>query len=115
MPTSKALTRHTYRPEVLGRMQPATALAELLRALFGASAHEQPQFMTLVQAREYTGLSVTFLRRLIRAGQLDAIKDRCYKVRRDDLDNLPRMSELSGIGKRLAAATSVSLAARRSR
>lgn len=113
---NQALARRTLTGEVLGRAHPSNPLADLLRALLGEQK-PPPQFLTLKEAAEHTGLSVTFLRRLIKAGKLPALRDRCYKVRRYDLDNLPRMAEMSKYGQRMlmAASSLRAVAARRSR
>ena len=64
-------------------------------------------YLTLPQASAYTGLSVAFLRRLIRTGKLPVIRDRSLKARRLDLDNLvnadPALSGLSKCGGAPAA------------
>lgn len=83
-----ALARRGLRPQVLRRMSPQDGWADLFRALLGPITPPQPQFLTLKEAAEYTGLSVAFLRRLVRAEILPHIRDRRIKVRRSDLDNL---------------------------
>jgi excisionase family DNA binding protein len=45
-------------------------------------------WLTIAEASEYSGLSVALLRRLVRSGQLQAIRDGAVKVRRVDIDNL---------------------------
>lgn len=52
-------------------------------------------WLTLPDASEYTGLSVAYLRRVIKAGKLPWIRDRAIKVRRADLDNLDSLAELT--------------------
>ena len=42
-------------------------------------------YLTIPEASEYTGLTQTFLRRLIKSGKLTALKDRGWKIRREDL------------------------------
>jgi excisionase family DNA binding protein len=103
---TKALTRRTLHPQVLGRGgRRAVNLLELLQAALRPP--EPPKFLTLQQAAEYTGLSVAFLRRLIERQKLSALRDGATdKVRRADLDNLPDVAELAECGKKLAAATS---------
>lgn len=102
---TRALARHTFRPEVLGRMRPYSPL-DFLRALFAPAVQEQPQFLTVKEASEYIGLSQTFLRRVIRAGHLPHLVDRCTKVRRSDLDNLAIDGGIVATTKKLAAVTS---------
>ena len=67
-------------------------------------APAKPRWLTLDQASEYTGLSRPFLVRLIRAGQLPAIRDRAIKVREADLDNIGNsvsLTELRKCGQRV--------------
>jgi hypothetical protein len=45
-------------------------------------------FLTLPEASEYSGLSMTLLKRKIRSGELAALKDRGWKVRRLDLEKI---------------------------
>jgi excisionase family DNA binding protein len=54
-----------------------------------------PLYLTLPQASAYTGLSMAFLRRLIRDGNLPALRDRSLKVRRLDLDTVNLLPESS--------------------
>lgn len=71
---------------------------DLLRALVTAALRvvsetsETPApmalFLTLEQAAAYCGLSETYLRRQIAAGALKAVKDRGWRIRRADLDEL---------------------------
>lgn len=56
-------------------------------------------WMTIDQAAAYTGLSVTFLRRLVRSGELPSVRDRSTKVRRTDLDNLDISDKVSGLSR----------------
>jgi len=48
----------------------------------------ETSFLALPEAAAVTGLTVAFLRRMIRAGTLTAIKDRGWKIRRKDLEQL---------------------------
>jgi len=48
-------------------------------------ASPTPLFLSVLEAGRYTGLSVPFLKRKIDSGELRAIKDRGWKVRRADL------------------------------
>lgn len=43
-------------------------------------------WLTLTEASKSSGLSVRFLRRLIRAGEIQAVKDRAWKIDRFSLD-----------------------------
>lgn len=45
-------------------------------------------FLTIPEAATHSGLTETYLRRKIQAGELPAFKDRGWKVRRADLDKL---------------------------
>ena len=45
-------------------------------------------FLTLDEAVEYTGLTRAFLKRAIGEGVIEAIKDRSWKVRRSDLEEI---------------------------
>jgi hypothetical protein len=53
-----------------------------------ASRGGETLFLTLTDAAAVSGLSPTFLRRMIRGGTLTAIKDRGWKIRRKDLEAL---------------------------
>lgn len=70
---------------------PAAAIAPLLAAF--SQAFTQPRipqrYMTLEEASEATGLSVRYLRGVIKAGQLQAVKDgRKWKVKPSELASL---------------------------
>ena len=65
------------------------------------AALPKPEWITLPEAAEHTGLSVGFLRRLITAGKLRAVRDRAIKVKRSDLDNLEGIAELATSAKKL--------------
>lgn len=45
-------------------------------------------YLNLQEAAAFTGLTVTFLRRMIKLGTLTAIKDRGWKIRKKDLEAL---------------------------
>jgi hypothetical protein len=45
-------------------------------------------YLTLPEASALTGLTVTFLRRMLKLGTLTGIKDRGWKIRRKDLEAL---------------------------
>lgn len=45
-------------------------------------------YLTLPEASAFTGLTATFLRKMIKAGTLTAFKDRGWKIRRKDLEAL---------------------------
>jgi hypothetical protein len=42
----------------------------------------------LPEASKYSGLSMTLLKRKIRSGELAALKDRGWRVRRSDLEKI---------------------------
>lgn len=63
-------------------------LASLLHSRVLAQGRPPARWLTLKQAREATGLSVTLLRRLIASGALRAIRDGALKVLESDLANL---------------------------
>lgn len=70
---------------------PAQApIQALLAALSQAIAPPRPaKYYTLEQAGKATGLSVQYLRRIIKAGSLSAIRDgRVWKIRERDLSQL---------------------------
>jgi excisionase family DNA binding protein len=64
------------------------AFNSLLSALSHNTPHERPAFLGLKEASTYVGLSIAYSRRLIEAGELDAVKDRGWRIRRRDLDAL---------------------------
>ena len=68
----------------------ANPLEDLLRTLFTSPA-ALSLYVTLREASEYSGLTVPLLRRLVKANYLPSIQDRCTKVLRADLENLPRI------------------------
>lgn len=45
-------------------------------------------FLSLAEASRYTGLSAALLARKIRLGELPALRDRAWKIRKSDLDKL---------------------------
>jgi len=47
-----------------------------------------PLFVTLAQASAVTGLTQAHLRRLIEAGKVNAVRDRGWRIRRRDLEQL---------------------------
>jgi len=49
------------------------------------SVAESKAFLTIPEAAQATGLSPTFLRKMIKLGTLPAIKDKAWKIRRKDL------------------------------
>jgi len=69
-----------------------SAFAAALRALLAenspTSQNSEKSFLTIPEAALATGLSPTFLRRMIKAGTLTAIKDKGWKIRRKDLEAL---------------------------
>ena len=87
------------RSEIPPALRAVLDLVGQLAAIAGKPAEQaQPPrlFLTIRQARDYTGLSDRFLRRLIHSGELPALKDGCcWKLRRLDLDNLASVSQLA--------------------
>jgi len=74
-----------------------TALAaygwlSLTREMVARPAQALPQWMTIRDASEYSGLSQTLLRRLIDRGTLASVRDGSIKVRRCDVDELSMSS-----------------------
>lgn len=60
-------------------------------------------WLTLEEAAQVSGLSEAFLRRLVRTGNLPAVRDRAWKVRRSDLANIAphaALAKSAGAGKR---------------
>lgn len=49
---------------------------------------ERKLFLTVAESVEYSGLTGSYLRRLIRGGQLAAIKNGGYKIKRIDLEKI---------------------------
>ena len=69
----------------------AAGLGALLGALQAtAEKFQKPSalFLTLPEAAAFTGLSQAYLRRLLEAGTLTAIRDRGWRIRRRDLEAL---------------------------
>lgn len=65
------------------------ALFAAIAAAMGQTRPVEPQeFLTLEEAAEATGLTVTYLNRRIKDGTLSAIKDGRVKVRKADLARL---------------------------
>ncbi len=62
--------------------------AAALRAVSETSQTSTSLFLTLPEAAEVSGLSETYLRRRIANGTLKAEKDRGWKIRRKDLEQL---------------------------
>jgi excisionase family DNA binding protein len=67
---------------------PHAALNFLSSLLATVPQHPQALFLTVKEASLYTGLSQAYLRRLIDDGTLKVVKDRGYRIRRRDLDQL---------------------------
>ena len=68
---------------------------DLLRALVGAAVRVMSEtsqtpalFLTIAEASAVTGLSQAFLKRMIEAGTLSAVRDRGWRIRRKDLEAL---------------------------
>jgi excisionase family DNA binding protein len=66
----------------------AAALRTVAASTSETSETSQKSFLTVPEAAALTGLTETFLRRMIARGTLVAIKDRGWKVRRKDLEAL---------------------------
>jgi len=67
----------------------AAAIRAVLSQTSQTSVSQTPTpFLTIAEASALTGLSRTFLTRMIKLGTLTAIRDRSYKVRRKDLEAL---------------------------
>jgi len=62
--------------------------AARMRTMGGPEDFRPRLFLSLPEASEYTGLSRALLRRKIRSGELAAIQDRGWRVRRSDLDKI---------------------------
>lgn len=90
-------------PTAFPHPDPAELFARMM-LMAEAAGREKPQFFTLREAAAYMGLSVTFLRKLIAAKILYAVRDGRLKVKRTDLDNLPDVAKLAEISQRGAPA-----------
>jgi len=79
-------------PQALARkLDPAAFLSALLQNGNGQAPQvrlSEKLYLTLNEAAEYTGLSKTLLRRKIHDGELQALKDGGFKIRRRDLEGL---------------------------
>lgn len=84
---TKALALRT--PQVI-RSGSSNTLEDLLRALLAPPA-PLSLYVTLREASVFSGLTVPLLRRLVKGKYLPSVQDRCTKVLRADLDNLPRI------------------------
>jgi len=90
--------REAQRPSEDGRAALALGLSEFAAALrllasessqSSESASESARlFLTIQEASAVSGLSPTYLRRSIKAGTLKAVRDRGWKIRRTDLEEL---------------------------
>lgn len=63
-------------------------IAAVVRAASESSANSQKLFLTLTEAAQVSGLPRSYLRRLIRDGELEATPTRPQRVRRRDLEKL---------------------------
>jgi excisionase family DNA binding protein len=81
-PQEKALAPIPIRPGG------TDAFNALMAAMTQNTPKERPAFLGLKEASVYIGLSVAYLKRAIEAGELDAVKDRGWRIRRRDLDAL---------------------------
>jgi len=87
--------RHTHIARVPASDDPIRQLfAAALRAVLSppsppvAEKVAETLYLNLTDAAAFTGLSRTFLRRMITLGTLTAIRDRGWKIRRKDLEAL---------------------------
>lgn len=74
-------------------------IARLLDMVAESQRPPKP-WATLEEASAELGLSRAFLRRLVKSGALDAVRDRHVKVRREDLEDLDVSAELLKPGKK---------------
>jgi excisionase family DNA binding protein len=81
------------------------ALLDRLASISGRSKPDEKRWLTVPEAAQYTGLSETFLRRAIRAGNLPYLRDRALKMRRADLDNFAVSATSSRNGETVARTT----------
>jgi excisionase family DNA binding protein len=79
-----AMTEHgtALLPRTVQSSDVMTTIASSVALLQGK---ELKMFLTLQEAADFTGLTRTFIERLIAEGKLPAIRDRFVKVRRTDL------------------------------
>ncbi|MEO8373348.1 MAG: hypothetical protein ABI806_29455 [Candidatus Solibacter sp.] len=89
-------------PAILDReyaiaVRPPDAFSLALERIAGAmeaKAAPQALYLTLPEARVYSGLSLALLRRVVREGKLPSIRDGSTKVRRADLDDFDSASPI---------------------
>lgn len=87
--------------ELATRQGPPPVLQMLLSVIqsLATTSHAKPQaalFLTLDEAAEYSGLSKSFLRRVVREGQIPSVKDGLRtKISRHDLDNFASVAGLA--------------------
>jgi excisionase family DNA binding protein len=94
-----AVSRGAGLPEpTLGVALAFTAIEKVAERLAIRGPERWKPWMTIAEASEYSGLSESFLRRLVRESQLPSVRDRAVKVRRADLDNLASSSTLAKSG-----------------
>jgi hypothetical protein len=82
--------------DALARVTPPAGDDGLLRALFAAAVQQvlsqtsetAKLYLTLAEASAVSGLSETYLRRQIAEQKLSAVKDRGWRIRRRDLEQL---------------------------
>ena len=70
------------------RVDPAEFLQRLVKGIQTMVKPSEKLFLTLDEAVEYTGLTRAFLKRAIGEGVIEAIKDRSWKVRCSDLEEI---------------------------
>ncbi len=85
-------TEEQERSTALATLPVRPGGTDAFNALLSALSHNtpavQPAFLGLKEASAYIGLSIAYLKRAIEAGDLDAVKDRGWRIRRRDLDAL---------------------------
>ena len=89
--TLSAAPIKSLQKETLGtvaRVDPAEFLQRLVKGIQTTVKPSEKLFLTLDEAVEYTGLTRAFLQRAIGEGVIEAIKDRSWKVRRTDLEEI---------------------------
>ena len=82
----KSLPLETVGP--VTRVDPAEFLQRLVKGIQTTVKPSEKLFLTLNEAVEYIGLTRAFLQRAIGEGVIEAIKDRNWKVRRTDLEEI---------------------------
>jgi hypothetical protein len=113
---SVSLTGLQSRPQIpqIPQLDAWSAIgARLLEAMAARPAAPAPEpaptlFCTLPEASAISGLSVPCLKRLIASGDLRAIRDRAFKVRREDLKSVKGSDGIAEIDDAIAKARAAS-------